>query len=80
MQKNNVIAIGCFYQVEVPASDKLIHAIFEDVLIGCIFSKVETEGSRNEALIARIDLPRWNRQSWLDRIREMFSCGNLILS
>ena len=27
-----------------------------------------------------IDAPRWNSQSWLDRAREFFSCGNLILS
>ncbi len=50
------------------------------VLIGCVYSKVETENTRNESIIARTDEPRWNKQSWLDRTREFFACGNLILS
>ena len=30
--------------------------------------------------MANVDQPRWNRQSWLERSREFFSCGGLILS
>ena len=97
MAKNNVIAIGCFYSVEIPNTENYTNnntevddeseeskqeptMIEQLVLIGCVYSKVETENARNESIIARADEPRWNRQSWFDRTREFFACGNLILS
>ena len=58
MKKSNVIAIGCFYQVELTSeSSSAIDANsgYELVLIGCIFSKVETENGRNESLLEHID-------------------------
>jgi len=79
MRSNRVIAIGCFYKVEVPG-DENEDDREERVLIGVIFSKIEQENNRNQGTLSYIDAPRWNNQSWFDRAREFFSCGNLILS
>ena len=61
MNKVNVVAIGCFYRVTVSADcggeanateDKnqsldTSSLLFESVLIGCIFARVENENERN---------------------------------
>lgn len=49
-------------------------------MIGTIFSRIDRENRKSERLLARIDQPRWNRQSWLERSREFFSCKGLIIS
>ena len=71
MAKNNVIAFGCFYRVELPAlegqdpfSDSIdlrYAPITELIMIGCIFSRVESENIRNQSLLTQIDAPRWDR-------------------
>ena len=63
MKKTNVIALGCFYQVDVDLpgrSEETKTEAYELVLIGCIFSKIEPENGRNETLLNHIDQPRWN--------------------
>lgn len=76
MRKDNVIALGCFYKVQLAGEDP----VDELVLIGCIFSRVERECRKNETLLERIDQPRWNQQSWMERLQELFSCGNAMIS
>ena len=75
MRSNTVIAIGCFYKVEVPEQADGTAASEELILIGVIFSKIERETERNEVMIEFMDEPRWNVQSWFERAREFFSCG-----
>ena len=59
MKSRKVIAIGCFYRVELPANQE--HPAGEElILIGTIFSKIEAENARNERLLETIDAPRWN--------------------
>ena len=57
MKSNRVIAIGCFYKVSVNYEGQDAEEL---VLIGIIFSKIEPECQRNEAMMAHIDAPRWN--------------------
>ena len=48
MAKTNVIAIGCFYKVVLPVLDDPNAAPeTEFIMIGCIFSRVESENIRN---------------------------------
>ena len=64
MKKRNVIAIGCFYKVEVAPDEGQEAPAYELLMIGTIYSRVEEENSRNEALLSSIDAPRWNHQTW----------------
>ena len=67
MGKRNYLAMGCFYKVEMEDDYS------EEVMIGCMFSRIERETRKNEDLLAKIDEPRWNRQTWLERARELLS-------
>jgi len=55
MKKKNVIAIGCFYLVEVSKATADAQSETEPVLIGTVFSKIERENSKNELLLETID-------------------------
>lgn len=80
IRKKSVISIGCFYNVEICEATESSPGMVQSVLIGIVYSKIETENAKNEVLLSRIDDSRWSQQSWSQRIREIFSCGQTIHS
>ena len=68
IHKKNVIAIGCFYKVKLDGKEDL-------VLIGCSMSRIQKESEKNENVLRAIYGQRWERQSWLERVKERFFCG-----
>jgi len=82
MNQSNVLAIGCFYKIEVELEVESgnVETVVDYVMIGTIYSRIERENRKNESAIAAIDQPRWNRQTWMERAREFCSCSRLIIS
>ena len=61
-----MIAIGCFYKLHTDADQTDQQTFVQEILIGTIMSKIQSEGENNQAVFDQLDLdePRLANTMW----------------